>query len=80
MLHQSFKQIPLGVFLALLLTVPVYAGKNYKISNYGGGHQIWFEAEDYDERNPDTSCVLPGGGPGGRIRQGRLPGPVAPAA
>jgi hypothetical protein len=59
MLHQSFKRIPLGVFLALLLTVPVYAGKNYKISNYGGGHQIWFEAEDYDERNPDTAQYYP---------------------
>ncbi len=55
MLHRVSRQIPLSVFLALLLTVPVYAGKNYKISNYGKGHQIWFEAEDYDERNPDTN-------------------------
>jgi hypothetical protein len=38
----------------LLLTVPVPAGQNYKISNFGNAHQIWFEAEDYDERNPDT--------------------------
>ncbi|MCL5736031.1 MAG: discoidin domain-containing protein, partial [Actinobacteria bacterium] len=56
MLQRSFQQIPLGVFLALLLTVPVYAGKNYKISNYGSGHQIWFEAEAYDEREPDTDA------------------------
>ena len=82
MLHQSLKQIPLGVFLALLLTVPAYAGKNYKISSYGGGHQIWFEAEDYDERNPDTAQYYPvvdqagafgkaitrAGGAGGMIR------------
>jgi hypothetical protein len=25
-----------------------------KVSNYGGGSQVWFEAEAYDERNPDT--------------------------
>jgi hypothetical protein len=56
MLHPLSKQLPLGVFLALLLTVPVYAGKNYKISNYGKGHQIWFEAEDFDERDPDTDA------------------------
>jgi hypothetical protein len=79
---QSSKQIPLGIFLALLLTVPAYAGQNYKISNYGGGHQIWFEAEDYDERNPDTAQYFPvvdqagafgkaisrAGGAGGMIR------------
>ncbi|MFB0524598.1 MAG: hypothetical protein ACETVZ_03595, partial [Phycisphaerae bacterium] len=54
MFHQSSKQILLGIFVALLLiTMPVYAVKNVKISNYGGGHQIWFEAEDYDERIPD---------------------------
>jgi len=45
----------LGIFIALFfITTPVYAVTNYKISNYGGGHQIWFEVEDYDERNPDT--------------------------
>ena len=59
MFHQSSKQIPLGILVALLLTVPAYAGKNYKISSYGGGHQIWFEAEDYDERNPDTAQYYP---------------------
>ncbi len=82
MFHQSSKQIRLGIFLALLLTVPAYAGKNYKISSYGGGHQIWFEAEDYDERNPDTAQYYPvvdqagafgkaitrAGGAGGMIR------------
>ncbi len=26
----------------------------FRTSNYGGGHQIWFEAENYDERDPDT--------------------------
>jgi hypothetical protein len=83
MFHQSSKQIILGIFVALLLiTVPVYAVKNYKFSNYGGGHQIWFEVEDYDERDPDTDEYFPvvyesgafgqaitrAGGAGGMIR------------
>ncbi len=83
MFHQSSKQILLGIFVALLLiTVPVYAVKNYKFSNYGGGHQIWFEVEDYDERDPDTDEYFPvvnesgafgqaitrAGGAGGMIR------------
>jgi len=83
MFHQSSKQIFLGIFVALLLlTMPVYAVKNFKISNYAGGHQIWFEAEDYDERNPDTDQYYPvvdaadafgkainrSGGAGGMIR------------
>ncbi|MHC4190145.1 MAG: hypothetical protein ACYSUB_10805, partial [Planctomycetota bacterium] len=83
MFHQSSKQIFLGIFVALLLlTMPVYAVKNFKISKYRGGHQIWFEAEDYDERNPDTDQFYPvvdadgafgqaitrAGGSGGMIR------------
>jgi len=83
MFHQSFKQTSIGIFVALLLiTMPVYAVENYKISNYGGGHQIWFEAEDYDERNPDTDqyyqvvdvvdafgqAITRAGGAGGMIR------------
>ncbi len=55
MFHQLSKQILLGIFVALLLiTMPVYAVENFKISNYGDAHQIWFEAEDFDERNPAT--------------------------
>ncbi len=54
MFHQSSKQILLGIFVALLLiTMPVYAVENFKISNYAGAHQIWFEVEDFDERDPD---------------------------
>jgi len=54
MFHQSSKKVLLGVFVALLITMPVYAVKNFKVSNYGGAHQIWFEVEDFDERNPTT--------------------------
>jgi len=59
MFHQSSKQILFGIFVALLLiTVPVYAVKNFKISSYGGGHQIWFEAEDYDGLDPADFCQI----------------------
>ena len=49
----------LGVFIALALTMPAYAVKNFKTSNYGSGHQIWFEAEDVDERNPNAADYSP---------------------
>ncbi len=38
--------------------MPVYAVKDFKISNYAGGHQIWFEAEDYDELDPSGFCQV----------------------
>ena len=59
MFHQSSKQILLGISVALFLTMPAYAVKNFKVSNFGGAHQIWFEAEDYDERNPDNNTYYP---------------------
>jgi hypothetical protein len=83
MFHKSSKQIFVGVFIALLLTtMPVYAVKSYKTSSFGGAHQVWFEAEDFDERNPDTDQYYPvvdadgafgkaitrAGGAGGMIR------------
>ena len=30
-----------------------------KISSYGDGHQLWFEAEHFDERNPDSADYAP---------------------
>jgi hypothetical protein len=39
--------------------MPAYAVKNVKVSNHGNGHQIWFEAEDFDERNPNTPDYSP---------------------
>ena len=83
MFHNSSKQILLGMFVALLLiTMPAYAVKTYKTSSFGGGHQIWFEVEDYDKRDPDTDQYYPvvdaagafgkaitrAGGAGGMIR------------
>ena len=55
MFNRWYPQNLFGLFLALLLvTIPAYAVKTQRASNYGGGHQIWFEAEDWDERIPDT--------------------------
>ncbi|KPK34581.1 MAG: hypothetical protein AMJ65_18135, partial [Phycisphaerae bacterium SG8_4] len=83
MLHKSGRLIILGVLVALLLpAAQVHAVKNFKISGYGGGHQIWFEAEEFDERNPDSDQYYPvvdqagafgqavtrAGGAGGMIR------------
>jgi hypothetical protein len=60
MSHRKSMQILLGVFGALLvMTVPARAVEVYKVSNYGGGHQIWFEAEAYDVRSPDTDEYYP---------------------
>ena len=42
------------------MTTPSYALKAFKVSNHnvanaaGKGNQIWFEAEDYTKRSPDT--------------------------
>ncbi|HUU16629.1 MAG TPA: hypothetical protein VMW72_05725 [Sedimentisphaerales bacterium] len=53
MLYQLSKRVLPGIIVALLLmTVPVYAVGKFKVSNYGAGSQIWFEAEDFDERDP----------------------------
>lgn len=34
-----------------------YAVQEFRASAYGGGHQIWFEAEAFDERDPDSENV-----------------------
>ncbi|MHC4143800.1 MAG: hypothetical protein ACYSUD_03375, partial [Planctomycetota bacterium] len=83
MFHKSSKQVLLVVIVALLsITTPVYSVENFKVSSYGGGHQIWFEAEEFDERNPDSDQYYPvvdaadafgqavtrSGGAGGMIR------------
>jgi hypothetical protein len=53
------KRILFGIFVVLLLlTMPVYAVTNFKISNYAGVHQIWFEAEDFDELDPADFCQV----------------------
>jgi hypothetical protein len=46
--------------VVLLIAIPVCAVETFKISDYGDAHQIWFEVEDFDERNPtdDRSFVV----------------------
>ncbi len=39
--------------IAAALIMPSHAVEVFKVSNYDGGHQIWFEAEDFDERIPE---------------------------
>jgi hypothetical protein len=83
MYNQPSKQMLLCTFVGLfLITTPVHAVNTFKTSNYGAGRQIWFEAEDFDERNPDTDEFYPvvdaadafgqaitrAGGAGGMIR------------
>ena len=82
MFKQWYVQLTLTIFVALLLlSIPAHAVKNLKISNFGGGSQVWFEAEDWDVRDPDTdeffllvdepgaigTAVTRAGGAGGRL-------------
>jgi len=61
MVRQSSRQYLLGILVvSLFVAVPGYAVENVKTSTYGAGHQIWFEVEDFDERDPadETSFTL----------------------
>jgi len=83
MSHLSARPVAFCVLVAsLLLATPAQAVKNCKVSSFGHGHQIWFEAEDFDERNPESDRYFPvvdepgafgravsrAGGAGGMIR------------
>jgi hypothetical protein len=54
------KKYLLFIFLFLIFSIffsmpgSIWAVAEFKVSANGGGFQIWFEAEAYDERNPDT--------------------------
>ncbi len=57
---QAFKAISTGLMCVLLcVTTPASAVEKYKISDYGNGHQIWFEVEDFDERSPAGDQYFP---------------------
>ena len=57
---QSMKKSFISIFsislVIILASFPgkVHAVKEFKISSYGAGVQIWFEAEAFDERIPDS--------------------------
>jgi hypothetical protein len=44
--------------LILTITLPAFAVKDFKVSKYNGGHQIWFEAEAFDDRSPNKNYKL----------------------
>lgn len=48
----------LSMSISLLLVIPAYAVDVFKVSEYDGGHQIWFEAEAFDERSPNENYKL----------------------
>lgn len=41
------------------MALSAHAVEMFRVSEYGGGHQIWFEAKAFDERNPDNDDFLP---------------------
>lgn len=54
-----FQKIFLFIIIVIfLIPTNLLAVKNFKISEYWGGHQIWFEAEDFDERSPNQNYKL----------------------
>ncbi len=56
---QWYQRALLIVSLVLLMvTMPTYAVEIFKVSSYGKGHQIWFEAEAFDERSPNKNYKL----------------------
>lgn len=56
----SFISVCLVLVLVIFISIPdtALAVKEQKVSNYGGGHQVWFEAEAFDARDSDTGYKL----------------------
>ena len=52
----TFLYVLLSVLL--LAIISAHAVKEMKVSNYDGGHQVWFEAEHFDERSPNDNYKL----------------------
>ncbi len=56
MLRRTVSRAWFGVIVFLsIATMPAHAVEIFKFSNYQGGHQIWFEVENFDQRIPDTN-------------------------
>ncbi|MCF7975139.1 MAG: discoidin domain-containing protein, partial [Phycisphaerae bacterium] len=60
MWNRLLKPMVFWLSIACLTGAPAWAVTECKISSYGVGHQIWFEVEDFDERDPadDSSFQL----------------------
>ena len=44
--------------MLLSIQATLWAVAEFKVSDYWGGHQIWFEAEAFDERSPNGNYKL----------------------
>lgn len=53
-------QLPFGLIVCFLLIQPLtgFAVEGFKVSQYGDGEQIWFEAEAFDERDSEDVYKL----------------------
>ncbi|MDA1191052.1 MAG: hypothetical protein O3A46_05130 [Candidatus Poribacteria bacterium] len=57
--HQPTRLDALSIVFALIAwSVSAFAVTEFKVSQYDGGHQIWFEAEAFDERSPNENYKL----------------------
>jgi hypothetical protein len=56
-LRSAAAAIAVGAMM-FLVSDDAQAVNRFKVSEYGGGHQIWFEAEDFDERDSDQHYQL----------------------
>lgn len=59
MQRQISKLTNLLIFVSLgtVFTTSTVAVEKFRTSDFDEGHQIWFEAEDYDERNPIKTTI-----------------------
>jgi len=51
-------QLTLAICLVAIFSVPVATCTEIKVSKIGSGYQIWWEAEDFDERDPEKGYKL----------------------
>jgi hypothetical protein len=54
-MKRDFASVSLALVLAISIPGMVGAVEEFKVSEYGIGVQIWFEAEAFDERNPEDT-------------------------
>ena len=65
-------QLTFGLIFCFLLIQPFtgFAVEEFRVSQYGSGEQIWFEAEAFDERDSEDVYKL-GAGEGALEPSGR---------
>ena len=51
----KFNRLLVLVMLVLFSSSVVLAVEEFRVSKYGKGEQIWFEAEAFDERSPNEN-------------------------